>query len=335
MAEGKELFFSVIIPSRDRPKLLQQCLTSLEKQSLNANNFEVIVVDDGSKEPLNKLLHSYKPAFSFVVLCQKNAGPASARNLGARAAKGKILAFLDDDCVASPPWLESAKKVFKKEAIDVLEGTTLVASPESVNALSSQRENLSGNRFLCCNVFYTKTSFNSLNGFDEAFGSALCEDTDMGWRTIAKGFRTKFCTDVVIFHSVLNSNAFSFLFKRLKAKWSYWNVLLAAKHPVLYKKHYAFLHFFNPVLAPNYPFYFAIIFFLFSPFTFFIKVGVLLLFYTLTVILNTRLIEGATLKRIFSHPFALFQSFLVLWILAFSEFFFNLLGIIRFRRVLL
>ncbi|MFH1255838.1 MAG: glycosyltransferase [Candidatus Diapherotrites archaeon] len=330
----KAPFFSVVIPSKDRAELLFNCLSSLERQSIPPNEFEVIVVDDGSRKPLHESLASFSPRFSLAFLRQENKGPAAARNAGAAAAKGKILAFIDDDCTADSEWLSSAKKIFLKEKVDIVEGATKIASPEKVCAISFQCENLSGGNFLTCNIFYSKPCFDSLGGFDPVFSSPMCEDTDLAWRAKEKKFIIKFSPGSLVFHSVIPSNAFSFLSKRLNLKTSYWNVLLAAKHPLVYAKERAFLGLFNPVLVPNYPFYFSLAFFLFFPYPFFLRALVLLAFYSLSVFLNTRLKQGASMKRVFFHPFSLASSFFVVWLVAFAELFFTFLAAIKFRRVL-
>lgn len=90
---------SVIIPTCNRANHLRTTLGAIENQTASRDDFEVIVVDDGSEEPdlraTRKLVGSYKYRF----LEKKHGGLASARNLGADHAKGDILYFLDDDVI--------------------------------------------------------------------------------------------------------------------------------------------------------------------------------------------------------------------------------------------
>jgi glycosyltransferase involved in cell wall biosynthesis len=86
-------FFSVIIPTYNREILLREALNSVFSQTFE--DYEVIVVDDGSTDGTLEMLQSYGD--KIQILTQKNAGPGGARNLGASLAKGEYLAFLDSD----------------------------------------------------------------------------------------------------------------------------------------------------------------------------------------------------------------------------------------------
>ena len=71
------------------------------------DRFEVIVVDDGSEPPMDSVVSFFRDRLELVLLSQANSGPAAARNTGAAQAKGKFLAFTDDDCTPAPDWLYS------------------------------------------------------------------------------------------------------------------------------------------------------------------------------------------------------------------------------------
>ena len=94
--------FSVVIPTYNRPEMLRECIASLGR-GYPHRCYEIIVVDDGSQPPVD--LREYAEAAEVLVLHQANAGPARARNAGARRASGKYLVFLDDDCSATNGWL--------------------------------------------------------------------------------------------------------------------------------------------------------------------------------------------------------------------------------------
>ena len=98
--------FSVIIPTYNRREILPEVLMALEGQR-NAPSFEVIVVDDGSSDGTGSWLRARSFSVPATVLCQENRGPASARNEGVAAASGEWVAFLGDDTVPSPGWLEA------------------------------------------------------------------------------------------------------------------------------------------------------------------------------------------------------------------------------------
>lgn len=87
---------SVIIPTYNEEGVIIDCLTSLDKQSIN--NFEVIIVDDGSTDDTLKLISDFKlQKYNLTLLQQKHKGPGAARNYGAKHSEGKILVFIDSD----------------------------------------------------------------------------------------------------------------------------------------------------------------------------------------------------------------------------------------------
>jgi glycosyltransferase involved in cell wall biosynthesis len=105
-------FFSVIIPTHARPRQLSACLEALTRLAYPSNSFEVIVVDDGSDKPLNGVVDPFRNQINVILLCQANAGPATARNRGASQARGRFLAFTDDDCMPAPDWIATLAKRF-------------------------------------------------------------------------------------------------------------------------------------------------------------------------------------------------------------------------------
>lgn len=114
---------SVIIPSYNEQDSILECLGSLEKQTLN--DFEVIVVDDGSTDRSLDILRAYKSSkYNFSYYIQKHLGPGSARNFASSKAKGEILVLVDADMTFNKDFLKklikpieegSAKGTFSKE----------------------------------------------------------------------------------------------------------------------------------------------------------------------------------------------------------------------------
>ncbi len=95
---------SVVVPTYRRPEQLQRLLAGLDAQTLPPDRFEVVVADDGSPEPPDPGTHAY----TVTVVRQDDDGfrAAAARNLGAAAARGAVIAFLDQDCVPAADYLE-------------------------------------------------------------------------------------------------------------------------------------------------------------------------------------------------------------------------------------
>lgn len=116
---------SVIIPTFNRPKQLARLLDSVEKQTLAPDDFEVIVVDDGSSEDYSELAnHGWMFCLRYVK--QPNAGEAVARNLGVTMATSGFIVFLDDDMVVVPEYLEALHSEHCDHPSALLLGTMLV-----------------------------------------------------------------------------------------------------------------------------------------------------------------------------------------------------------------
>ena len=101
--------FSVIIPFKKSTSFLLECLESIVKQSYR--NFEIILLPDGQKVQMLKLVQH--DIFRVRVIPTGQIGPAQKRDLGAKKAKGEILAFIDDDAYPDKDWLKSMVINFK------------------------------------------------------------------------------------------------------------------------------------------------------------------------------------------------------------------------------
>jgi len=107
-----DFLFSVIIPTFNRANEIQELLQSLATQSLDKNEFEIIIVDDGSTDNTQIVIESIKKNENLDIrtLHQDHKGPGEARNLGMENAKGKYFIFIDSDCIADEHWLSAYKK---------------------------------------------------------------------------------------------------------------------------------------------------------------------------------------------------------------------------------
>jgi len=103
---------SVVVPTHNRRQQLGRLLGSLQLQTLSPDCVEVIVVDDGSECDVSQVVTASTGPIELTYVRQPLTGVNGARNCGAQAAHGKILAFLDDDTVVSPEWAEAIKAAF-------------------------------------------------------------------------------------------------------------------------------------------------------------------------------------------------------------------------------
>lgn len=109
--------YSVIIPTYNRADLLKNCLEALVNQTVAKDNYEVIVINDGSRDNTNIVVEAFcknNSDLNFIYIAQENKGVSAARNRGIREAKGKIIFFTDDDCVVPKNWIETLAKCYEK-----------------------------------------------------------------------------------------------------------------------------------------------------------------------------------------------------------------------------
>ncbi len=185
--ETKPMLFSVIIPAYNEEKSLPECLRSLQQQTLNKDEFEVIVIDNGSTDKTQEIAQSF--AATVLINTQKNV--SGLRNLGANKAKGKVLAFIDADCTAFDDWLESAKMYIEDEAVSAWGSPPSVPDEatwvqKSWYHLRKKNAQIVAVDWLeSMNLFVRKDTFFSVGGFNESL--ITCEDVDFSYRIAQQG----------------------------------------------------------------------------------------------------------------------------------------------------
>jgi glycosyltransferase involved in cell wall biosynthesis len=104
----QEIFVSVIIPTYNRVDVLELCLNSILEQTLSSQNYEVIIVDDCSKDSTEEVCNRYSLEYNNVVYIrnQFNQGLATTRNNGIEISKGDMLIFLDNDLIVNNDYIE-------------------------------------------------------------------------------------------------------------------------------------------------------------------------------------------------------------------------------------
>lgn len=118
---------SVVIPTYNRREFLRKALDGLREQSLDPHCFEVVVADDGSSDDTAAVAAVEYP-FQVRYCRQENQGSAAARNLGAQASQGEVLAYLDDDIRVEPIYLESILAAHRRYDRAIIQGS-LVTKP--------------------------------------------------------------------------------------------------------------------------------------------------------------------------------------------------------------
>ena len=140
---------TVIVCTRDRPRELERCLAALAEQ--DHANFDVLVVDNGSIDGIAELCRVRGAA----CIREPLPGLTRARNLGARAARSSIVAYIDDDAIAEPGWLSALVRPLADPEVAAVagrtqymksRGETLEMTPEPANGEGRDRKSLTVDR---------------------------------------------------------------------------------------------------------------------------------------------------------------------------------------------
>jgi glycosyltransferase involved in cell wall biosynthesis len=120
---------TVVVCTRDRPVQLEACLDSLA--ALHSSSYEVLVVDNGASDAVAGICRQRGVACIRAPI----PGLTRARNLGARAARGAVVAYIDDDAVAEPGWLDALVREFSDPEVAAVAGWTcyMMAKPGSLS----------------------------------------------------------------------------------------------------------------------------------------------------------------------------------------------------------
>jgi glycosyltransferase involved in cell wall biosynthesis len=199
---GSELV-SVIVCTRNGASTLRRCLEGIAE--LRYPRYEVIVVDDGSTDGSAKIASE----FDVRVISIEQSGLSAARNVGLAAARGEIVAYLDDDAWPDPDWLRFLVLAFRTSSHAAVGGPNLppaddgsvaacVANspggPTHVLLSDSEAEHIPG-----CNMAYRRAALERIGGFDPQFLTAG-DDVDVCWRLQDAGETLGFHAAAVVWH---------------------------------------------------------------------------------------------------------------------------------------
>ena len=195
---------SVVVCAYNAERTIDPCLASLA--ALNYPDYEVIVVNDGSRDRTLEIAEG----FGFCrIISQPNKGLSVARNVGAEAASGEIIAYTDSDCVADPDWLNYLVAKMETSHLaacggpnfpppeDALVPAVVAVAPGGpTHVLISDEvaEHIAG-----CNMAFDRAALMSLGGFDPIYRTAG-DDVDICWRFQNAGYVIGFSPAAVVWH---------------------------------------------------------------------------------------------------------------------------------------
>jgi glycosyltransferase involved in cell wall biosynthesis len=256
---------SVVFATHNRAARLDALLHALRAQTLPADQFEVIAVDDGSHDGTQDVLTAHGRAGALQLRTVRRdtpGGPGVARNEGWPLARSQLVAFTDDDCVPTPRWLEAGLAAHAANPGAVIQGRVDI-NPDELDQMTLfshffVQHNLDA-AFPTCNIFYPRELLERLRGFDtDAFPTVAAEDTDMAWRAFKLGASAVWAPEAHVLHGVLNEGPLKKL--RVAARNTP-AVQLYRRHPEMRKElvhglfwrenHYLFTRFVIGLLLPR------------------------------------------------------------------------------------
>jgi glycosyltransferase involved in cell wall biosynthesis len=176
---------AVVVSTYNRADYLRDLVKCLDAQTLPREQFEVVIVDNGSTDET--------PDTGLATLrLEDNRGPGGGRNAGVAATSAPIVVFTDDDCLPTPTWLEHLLPVFDDPDVVVVQGR-VDPDPTTRDQMGPFDHTISVHAstpfFETANVAYRRDVFHKVGGFRERTGRAFGEDALLGAAALAHGER--------------------------------------------------------------------------------------------------------------------------------------------------
>ena len=233
---------SVIIPTHNQKEILARTLDYLMVQDYSQDQYEIIVVDDGSTDATQEMVKSKMGSgASLRYLYQKQRGPHFARNLGIEKAGGEIIIFVDSDIFAPPNFISEHMKFHQRLGDIVVSGPTVrTDNLDNVFADANRRKikkllfDFSGPSFITSNLSVKRKFLIRVGGFDEEFTGFGWHDWELGLRLKKLGLKAKRNINAIVYHykKKINLSDLPSLCKK-KTEQGRNAVLYYKKHPSL------------------------------------------------------------------------------------------------------
>ena len=204
------MLFSIIIPVYNRPQEIAELLESLTAQTVQ--NFEVIVVEDGSTLTCQHIVEQYESALKVFYFFKPNSGPGGSRNYGADLANGDYYLILDSDCIIPPNYVSEVVRELESNPCDAFGGPdrahdSFSPMQKAINysmtsffttgGIRGGKQKLDKFYPRSFNMGISREAFTALNGFsDMRFG----EDIDFSIRLFKAGYRVRLFPEAWVFH---------------------------------------------------------------------------------------------------------------------------------------
>jgi cellulose synthase/poly-beta-1,6-N-acetylglucosamine synthase-like glycosyltransferase len=224
---------SVVVPAMNAGDTIGECLESLLVQTTPREQYEVIVVDDGSSDETRDVAVRYQVS----IMAQPHAGPAAARNRGAGEAKGEIVLFTDADCVPETDWISEMLRPFEDPQVSGVKGAyrtqQAAVLPRFVQHEYEERyQRMARLRWIdfidTYSAGYRREVFLATGGFDTRYPDASVEDQELSFRLAERGHKLVFNPQAIVYHQ--HPETLKAYFRR-KFSIGYWKVKVLRRHP--------------------------------------------------------------------------------------------------------
>lgn len=202
---------SVVIATYQRPERIRRTLADFEKVRFRPEEYELIVVDDGSEPPLDAATLTAPAGVALTVVRAPHGGCGAARNAGVACAKGELIAFLADDCEPASDWLQVLAAAHAQHPECALGGGIVHGLPENAYSTTadlliqymrsrSNGDPLRATFFTPNNLAIPAAGFRAIGGFDAQFNPAG-EDRDFCARWLESGRRMMAVEEARVIHT--------------------------------------------------------------------------------------------------------------------------------------
>ena len=203
------MLYSIIVPVYNRPGEVKELLDSLSAQTVKP--FELLIIEDGSKERCDHLLDHYRSFFTIHYYYKENSGRSETRNYGMQRAAGDYLLFFDSDVILPPTYFEKLEAEMASDYADCFGGPDAADSSfsdmqKAVNHAMTSFWTTGGIRGgkavmekFCPRTFnmgFSKKVYDTVGDFKDMMG----EDIDLSIRIRNAGFKIRLIRDVFVYH---------------------------------------------------------------------------------------------------------------------------------------
>jgi cellulose synthase/poly-beta-1,6-N-acetylglucosamine synthase-like glycosyltransferase len=227
-------FVSIVIPVYNSENTLKSCLNALVDRDYPKDKYEIILVNDNSTDKSAEIMRFFAarhPSIKIIAQETGKKGPASARNLGIKHAKGEIIASTDSDCIVPKYWLCKIVEYFESYPDVSAIGGSLIAcsSNRFITNCEGMISDCTGHKAKIAtpNAAFRKNCIEKVGLFNESMVSG--EDPDLVWNIEKAGLKVVFLEDLPVVHHYYRSTLSSFI--RHHVWYGKGRVLLAKRHP--------------------------------------------------------------------------------------------------------